>query len=98
MPIYVLFHELAGLLSHRMVLNQGFVIAAYSGYPLKLYFQIPCVFPVQLQIFPVPIYIMCDYYIHKTDLADLSSFWEKMDFFAENIAISFTFRIRVFVT
>ena len=31
-------------------------------------------FPVQPQIFPVPIYIICDYYIHKADLADLSSF------------------------
>ena len=48
------------------------------GYPLKLYFQIPCVFPVQQQIFPVQIYIICDYYIHKTDLADLSSFWKKI--------------------
>ena len=47
------------------------------GYPLKLYFHIPCVFPVQSQIFPVPIYIICDYYIDVTDLADLSNFWEK---------------------
>ena len=31
----------------------------------------PCVFPVQSQIFPVPIYIICDYYIDETDLADL---------------------------
>ena len=46
----------------------------YSGYPLKLHFQIPCVFPVQLHIFPVPIYVICDYYIDKTDLADLSCF------------------------
>ena len=45
-----------------------------AGYPLKLYFQIPCVFPVQQQISPVPIYIICDYYMHKIDLADLSSF------------------------
>ena len=37
----------------------------------------PCVFPVQSQFFPVPISIICDYYIHKTDLAYLSSFWEK---------------------
>ena len=36
----------------------------------------PCVFPIQLQIFPVPIYVICDYYIHKTDLADLSNFTE----------------------
>ena len=39
-----------------------------------LHFQIPCVFPVQLQIFPVPIYLICDY--DKTDLADLFIFWE----------------------
>ena len=39
-----------------------------SGHPLKLHFQIPCVFPVRRQIFPVPIYVICDYYIHKTDL------------------------------
>ena len=45
-----------------------------SGYPLKSHFQIPCVFPVQSQIFPVPILMICDYYIHKIDLADLSSF------------------------
>ena len=69
-----------------------------AGYPLKLYFQIPCVFPVQSQIFPVPIYIICDYYIDETDLADLSSSWKKMDFFASIIAVSFTFRIREFTT
>ena len=37
----------------------------------------PCVFPVQPQIFPVPIYIICYYYIHKIDLADQSRFWKK---------------------
>ena len=46
-----------------------------------LYFQIPCVFPFfppdRSQIFPVPIYVICDFYIHKTDLADLSSFFLK---------------------
>ena len=50
----------------------------FPGYPLKLHFQIPCVFPVRQQIFPVSIYVICDYNIHKTDLADLSSlnlFW-----------------------
>ena len=50
-----------------------------TGYPLKLHFQIPCVFPVRRHIFPVPIYVIWDYYIHKTDLADLSlssfNFW-----------------------
>ena len=37
------------------------LISLISGYTLKLYFHIICVFPV-----PVPIYIICDYYIHKT--------------------------------
>ena len=27
----------------------------------------------------MPIYIICDYYTHKTDLADLSSFWKKIN-------------------
>ena len=48
--------------------------ASNTGYQLKLHFQILCVFPVQLQIFPVPIYIICDHYIYKTDMADLSCF------------------------
>ena len=58
----------------------------------------PCVFPVQPPIFPVPIYIICDYYTHKTELADLSSFWKKMEIFVANIAISFTLRISEFTT
>ena len=29
-------------------------------------------FPVRPQIFPVPIYMFCDYYLHKTNLTDLS--------------------------
>ena len=44
-----------------------------TGYPLKLHLQIPCGFPVWPQIFSVPIYMMCDHHIHKTDLADFSS-------------------------
>ena len=51
-----------------------------------------CVF--SLHIRHVSIFIMCDYYIHRTDLADLSSFWKKMEIFTANIAISFTFHIR----
>ena len=43
----------------------------------------PCLFPVQHQIFPVPIYVICDYYMHKTDLADLSSLKQKLDFFLD---------------
>ena len=60
-----------GLLGRDAATNSE---STLSGYLLKLYFQIPCVFPVRPQIFPVPIYIMCEYYIHRTDL---SSFWEK---------------------
>ena len=46
----------------------------------------PCFFPVQPPIFPGPIYI-------------ISSFWiKKMEIFAANIAIWFTFRIREFTT
>ena len=30
----------------------------------------PCFFPVQQHISPVPIHIIFDYFIHKTDLAD----------------------------
>ena len=51
-----------------------------AGSPLKLYFQIPCVFPVRPQIFPVPIYIICECYIYRTDLAGLFSFWKKRIF------------------
>ena len=43
----------------------------------------PCVFPVfslSLQIFPVLIHVICDYYIHKTDLADLSSLKKNWEF------------------
>ena len=29
----------------------------------------------QTTYFPLPISIICNYYIHKSDLADLSSFW-----------------------
>ena len=80
-------------------------VTAYhvTGYPLKLYFQIPCVFPVfslsiKPQIILVPIDIICEYYIHKTELADLSIFWKKMEISAANIAISLTSRIREFTT
>ena len=65
-----------------------------AGYPLKLHFQIPCVFPVRRQIFPVPIYLICDYYRHKTDLADLSCYKRYLEIFAANFKISFTSRIR----
>ena len=40
----------------------------------------PCVFPVHPQIFPVPINVTCDYYIHRTDLSELSSFKKNTKF------------------
>ena len=57
-----------------------------------------CLFPVQPQMFPVPIYIICDYYIHKTDLANLSSLNKNLEAFAANIEIYFTFIITEFTT
>ena len=78
--------EIGGSSPLNMTWQDGLVQASaidlLTGYPLKMYFQIPLVFPVWLQFFPVPNYIICEYYIHRTDLADLSSFWKKMDFFA----------------
>ena len=41
----------------------------------------PCFFPVRPQIFPVPIYLICDYYIHKTDLAKFSTLKNKLEVF-----------------
>ena len=46
----------------------------------------------------MPIYVICDYYVHKTELADLSIFKLILEIFAANIEISFTFRIREFTT
>ena len=66
----------------------------HSEYPLKLHCQIPCVFPVRRQFFPVPIYVICDYYIHKTDLADLASFNYFWEIFAAYSEISFTLRFK----
>ena len=82
------------LLTHKVIVSdmtclfiKANSIDDISGYPLKLYREIPCVFPVQRQIFPVPIYIIYDYLITYT-----------MEIFAANIAISFTIRIREFTT
>ena len=69
----------------------------HTGSPLKLYFQIPYAFPVfplvRLQIFPVPIYVICHFYIHKTDSAGISSFFKDFKIAVANITKSFTFRI-----
>ena len=55
----------------------------WSRVPTQVVFSnclcFPCFFPVRRQIFPVPIYVICDYYIHKTDLADLSSLITKIE-------------------
>ena len=55
-------------------------------------------FPCLTADFPVPIYMICDYYIHKNDLADLSRLETKLEILVANIEISFTFRIREFTT
>ena len=47
-------------------------------------FKFPSVVPVRQQIVPVPIGMICDYYIHKTDLTDLSSFRKKVNFLDKN--------------
>ena len=44
--------------------RQDCSLRTITGYPLELHFKIPCVFPVWPQIFPVPIYMICDYYIY----------------------------------
>ena len=54
----------------------------------------PSFFLVLSQISPVPIYFICDLYLRKTDLADLSSFKQNLEIFAANIEIYFTFTIR----
>ena len=48
-------------------------ITSIQGAHLNCIFKFP-VFPVTSQIFPMSIYQICDYYIQKTDLADISSF------------------------
>ena len=60
------------------MVRNGALISNVAGYPLKFHFQILCVFPVRPQILPVPIYVICDYYIHKTDSADLSNSKNKL--------------------
>ena len=78
----------------------------FNGHKFRVHTQIafsnslcfPCFFPVQQQIFPVPIYMICDYNIHQTDLANLSSFNFFWEIFSSNFEISFTFRIREYTT
>ena len=55
-------------------------LSLQQGTHLNCIFKYP-VFSLSNRKFSVPIYIICEYYIHRTDLADLSSFWKKMDFF-----------------
>ena len=49
--------------------------------PTLIAFSNSLFFPVRRQIFPVQIYMVCDYYIHISFLADLSSFKKKLGFF-----------------
>ena len=79
--------ELQVRISRFLSFFRRIVLFAVTGYPLKLRFQIPCVFPVRPQIFSV----ICD-------LADLSSFKIDLEIFAANIEIPFTSRIREFTT
>ena len=50
-------------------------------------FKFP-VFPCPNANFPCA--IICDYYIHKTDWADLSHFWKKWDFLQQILQYPFT--------
>ena len=43
-------------------------------------FKFP-VFSLSDRKFSLPIYVICDYYIHKTDLADVSTFKNKLEIF-----------------
>ena len=51
-----------------------------AGYPLKF-----PVFSLSDRKFSVPIYMICDYYIHKTDFANLSTFKKSLEIFMANI-------------
>ena len=57
--------------------------------PTQILFKIPCVFPVQLEIFPVPNLEIYNNFIPEAD------FFEN---FTENIAISCILRIKEFTT
>ena len=54
--------------------------------PTQIIFSNSLCFPVQQQISPVPIYIICDYYIHKTMLGELFRFWKKKWKFSRQIS------------
>ena len=60
----------------------------------------PVFFPMRPQIFPVPIYVICEYwpYLHKTYLADLSTIKKIFISFAENIEYLLPYSIREFKT
>ena len=79
------------LLCHWTIMDPALIdrVPTQSSFSNSLCF--PCFFPVWLQIFAV----ICDYYIHLTDLADISSFKKDLGIFAADI---FTFRIREFTT
>ena len=69
---------------------------AFIRVPTQILFSnslcFPCVFPVKPQIFPVSIYIICDDYLYNTDWQIYPASGKKMEIFAANITISFTFR------
>ena len=84
--------------SHCYVLREeGVQNVSDPQSPLKLHFEIPFSLSDREKN-PVPIYVICDYYIHKTDLADVFSFLKDIKMITANIAIFFTFTIRKFTT
>ena len=71
--------------------SHGLGITYYAGYPLRVHFQIPCVFSVyslsHCNFFCVPIYVICYHFIKKN--------WK---FSRQILMLSFTFRVREFTT
>ena len=81
LAIHVLtWHSLCLLCLFTVIFPFLSIDAVSPGYPLKLHFQIPFVFPIRLQIFPVLIYVICDYttYTKRTwqTYPASKSFWE----------------------
>ena len=75
------------------VINREVAISIVSANESRL-----ALVTVPTQVYPVQIYVICDYYIYKTDLTRLIQLQKKLEIFVANIVISFTFRIREFTT
>ena len=76
----------------------SFVLFVKAGYLFKSHFPIPCVFPAQRQILPVPITSFVTITYPKLTKQTYSALKKKLEIFAANIEIYFTFRIREFTT